>query len=163
MWTTRGASAWDQAIGRSPEANAVVIDDMPVYRHGVMHLLGGMPGVGRVELVEPQALATRGARLPAPALLVFGMPQELAEGWHLLRQASVVLKPRRLLLVTENMWLRLPPGLDGRFARCLPRSASLVTVEQEVRALLGLASCAEAPPLQDGAPVGFRRPFHAMA
>ncbi|MFJ4293997.1 DNA-binding response regulator [Cupriavidus sp. NPDC089707] len=162
-WKNHGAAAWNQALGRSPEANAVVIDDMPVYRHGVMHLLGGMPGVGSVELVEPQALGTRSTRLPSPALLVFGMPQELAQGWHLLRQASLVLKPRRLLLVTENMWLRLPPGLDGRFARCLPRSASLVTVEQEIRALLGLANCAEAQPLQDAAPVAYRRPFHAMA
>ncbi|WP_432261877.1 DNA-binding response regulator [Cupriavidus sp. TMH.W2] len=162
-WTNRGTAAWEQALGRSREAHAVVIDDMPVYRHGVMHLLGRIPGIGRVELVEPGALAARNASLPAPALLVFGMPPDLADGWHLLRLASLMLKPRRLLLVSENMWQRLPPGLDGRFARSLHRSASLSTVERDVCALLELPLPAEAPPGQHAGPAAFRRPFHVLA
>lgn len=162
-WTNRGAAAWEQVLGRSREAHAVVIDDMPVYRHGVMHLLGKMPGIGRVELVEPDALAARNASLPAPALLVFGMPPDLADGWHLLRLASLVLKPRRLLLVSDNMWQRLPPGLDGRFARSLSRSASLATIERDVRALLDLPPPAETPPEQYTGPAAFRRPFHVLA
>ncbi len=162
-WTNRGAAAWEQVVGRSREAHAVVIDDMPVYRTGVIDLLGEMPGIGRVELVEPDALAARNAHLTAPALLVFGMPPELAEGWQLLRLASLALKPRRLLLVSDNMWLRLPPGLDGRFARCLSRSASLAMIEQEVRALLDLPPSAEAPPVQDALPVAFQHPFHVLA
>ncbi|WP_354683447.1 DNA-binding response regulator [Cupriavidus necator] len=161
--TNLGASAWDQALARSREAQAVVVDDMPVYRHGVMHLLSGMPGIGRVELVEPGALAASRVRQPGTTLLVFGMPSDLAEGWHLLRQASLLLKPRRLLLVSDNMWLRLPPGLDSRFARCLPRSASLASLEQDVRALLELAPCAPAHPVQDAEPVRLRHPFHAVA
>ncbi|CAJ95073.1 conserved hypothetical protein [Cupriavidus necator H16] len=162
-WTNRGAAAWEQVLGRNREAHAVVIDDMPVYRHGVMRLLGEMPGIGRVELVETDALAARNARLPAPALLVFGMPPDLADGWHLLRLASLALKPRRLLLVSDNMWLRLPPGLDSRFARSLSRSASLATVERDVRALLDLPPSAEAPLGQDAGSVAFQRPFHVLA
>jgi hypothetical protein len=162
-WTNRGAAAWDQVLGRSQEAHAVVIDAVPVYRHGVMHLLGEMPRIGRVELVEADALAARNTRLPAPALLVFGMPPDLAYGWHLLRLASLVLKPRRLLLVSDNMWQRLPPGLDGRFARTLSRSASLATIERDVRALLDLPPASEAPPEQDAGSAAFQRPFHVLA
>ncbi|MFS8973315.1 hypothetical protein PO002_02230 [Cupriavidus necator] len=92
------------------------------------------------------------------------MPSDLADGWHLLRQASILQKPMRLLLVSDNMWLRLSPGLDGRFARCLPRSASLASIEKDVRALLVLAPCAEVPPpVQDAGPAGLRRPFHVVA
>lgn len=162
-WINRGTPAPAQVLEYGRAAHAVVIDDMPIYRHGVMRLLGEMPGIGRVEPVEIEALATRNLRLPAPALLVFGMPPDLAAGWNQLRLASLVLRPRRLLLVSENMWLRLPPGLDPRYARTLCRSASVATIEREVRALLDplLAEPAQAGP--DTAPAGQSRPFHAFA
>ncbi|SPA33013.1 hypothetical protein CBM2637_B130271 [Cupriavidus taiwanensis] len=162
-WTNRVAPAPAQVLECGGEAHAVVIDDMPMYRHGIARLLGEMPGIGRVEPVETEALAARNPRLPAPALLVFGMPPELAEGWNQLRLASLVLRPRRLLLISDNMWLRLPPGLDARFARALCRSASLATIERDVRALLDLPLAAPARPGPDAMPTGVRRPFHAFA
>ena len=162
-WTKRGAPVKEHPSGRSSKAYAVVIDDMPLYRHGVVRLLGEMPGIGRVEPVETDALAERHARLPAPDLLVFGMPPDLAHGWHLLRQACVMLKPRRLLLVSDNMWLRLPPGLDARFARALSRSASLATIERDVRVLLDLPSHEETPPEPAARSTALQHPFHVLA
>lgn len=162
-WTHRGAPAPAQVVGFGREAHAVVIDDMPMYRHGITRLLGEMPGIGRVEPVETDALAARNLRLPAPALLVFGMPADLAQGWNQLRLASLVLRPRRLLLISDNMWLRLPPGLDARFARTLCRSASVATIERDVRALLDLPLAAQTRPEPEAATDGFRRPFHAFA
>ncbi|SOZ09642.1 hypothetical protein [Cupriavidus taiwanensis] len=167
-WTHRGTPAPSQVLEDSRAAHAVVIDDMPMYRHGVSRLLGEIPGIGQVEALETDALAARNLRLPAPALLVFGMPPDLAAGWNQLRLASLVLRPRRLLLISENMWLRMPPGLDARFARTLCRSASLAAIERDVRALLDLPLAAPAPPaaaqpVPDIAPAGCRRPFHALA
>lgn len=162
-WTNRGTPVSAQVLEYGREAHAVVIDDMPMYRHGITRLLGEMPGIGRVEPVETEALAARNLRLPAPALLVFGMPSDLAEGWNQLRLASLVLRPRRLLLISDNMWLRLPPGLDPRYARTLCRSASLATIERDVRALLDLPLAAPAKVPADAAPAGPQRPFHAFA
>lgn len=162
-WTNGATPAPARVPGGGREAHAVVIDDMPMYRHGVMRLLGEMPGVSRVEAVETDAVAARTLRLPAPALLVFGMPSDLADGWNQLRLASLMLRPRRLLLISDNMWLRLPPGLDARFARTLCRSASLPTIERDVRALLDLPLETQARPEPDATPAEFRRPFHAFA
>jgi hypothetical protein len=162
-WTNRWTTTPEQVRGCGGEAQAVVIDDMPAYRLGVMRLLGDMPGIGRVEMVETNALGARHVRLPEPALLVFGMPADLADGWNLLRLASLALRPRRLLLISDNMWLRLPPGLDARFARTLSRSASLPAIERDVRALLGLPPDAQGLPEQDAAPAALRRPFHVLA
>ncbi|NOV24259.1 DNA-binding response regulator [Cupriavidus necator] len=162
-WINLGTPAPAQVLQYGDEAHAVVIDDMPIYRHGVMRLLGEMPGIGRVEPVETEALAARNPRLPAPALLVFGMPSDLVDGWSGLRLASLVLRPRRLLLVADNMWLRLPPGLDPRFARTLCRSASVATIERDVRALLDLPLAAPAQAEPDAAPTSLQRPFHAFA
>ncbi|WP_427307415.1 DNA-binding response regulator [Cupriavidus sp. H39] len=159
----RGTPDPAQVLQYGREAHAVVIDDMPIYRHGVMRLLSEMPGISRVEPVETEALAARNLRLPAPALLVFGMPLDLADGWNQLRLASLVLRPRRLLLISDNMWLRLPPGLDPRYARTLSRSASVATIERDVRALLDLPLAAPAQAGPDAAPASLQRPFHAFA
>lgn len=162
-WIHRGTPVPAQGQQSGREAHAVVIDDMPVFRHGITRLLGEMPGISRVEPVEIEALATRNLRLPAPALLVFGMPSDLADGWNQLRLASLVLRPRRLLLISDNMWLRLPQGLDPRFARTSCRSASVATIERDVRALLDLPLAAPAKAPADAAPAGPQRPFHAFA
>jgi hypothetical protein len=145
----------NRSLARSREAHAVVIDDMPLYRRGVMHQLGGMAGIGPVELVEPDALEARNARLKAPALLVFGMPPDLAEGWRLLLegQPGVQAMAPAAGLGQYVAALAARPGQ----ARWLSRSASLATIAQDVRALLRLASSAKAPPVQDAGSVAFSR------
>ncbi|MDQ0141252.1 DNA-binding response regulator [Cupriavidus necator] len=162
-WINLGTPHPAQVLQYGGEAHAVVIDDMPIYRHGVMRLLGEIPGISRVEPVETEVLAARNRRLPAPALLVFGMPSDLADGWNQLRQASLVLRPRRLLLISDNMWLRMPPGLDPRFARSLCRSASVATIERDVRALLDLPPATTGRVEPDAATASPRQPFHAFA
>ena len=162
-WTNRGTPAPAQVLVGGGAAPAGLTAPWPMSRPGCARRLGVRRGLGRVEPVETEALAARNLRLPAPALLVFGMPPELAEGWNQLRLASLVLRPRRLLLISDNMWLRLPPGLDARFARTLCRSASLATIERDVRALLDLPLAAPARPEPVAVPTGLRRPFHAFA
>ncbi|WP_454726690.1 MULTISPECIES: response regulator transcription factor [Cupriavidus] len=130
--------------------NALLIEDNPLLRLGLLHMLGSIEGVGEVICVAPAELAMLRGPVGDIALVILGVPAEAERQQWLLETACALLSPQYLLLFADAM---LPGILPAELARgsCtwLPRSASLGAIEAVIRlALAGKVRGQAEPNLQ---------------
>ncbi|MDF3837887.1 DNA-binding response regulator [Cupriavidus basilensis] len=139
----RGLSSERPAAGFAPAARpaaalrAVVVDESALLRLGLTRMLESMPGVARVDGVDPDELSVHSSIIREAGLLVFGMPHDVTSGWRLLRKLRGMLPAQRVLLLSDNMWLHMPaPEMGYGICCCLPKTAALVTLEAAIGSML---------------------------
>lgn len=117
--------------------NALVIEEQPLVRLGMQRLLERMPGIGAVRAVDPAGVLALEQGLDTSAV-IYGMSGDTSDNWYLLRRLHQALPHARILLLSDNMWLRAPTTLDGcGVVQILPKSASIERIEAVVLQLLG--------------------------
>ncbi|MDT6960979.1 MULTISPECIES: DNA-binding response regulator [unclassified Cupriavidus] len=116
---------------------AIVIDDQPLVRLGMQRLLERMPGIGAVHAIDPADIVAL-APSHAPAVVVYGMAGDVNDNWYLLRRLTEALPNARILLLSDNMWLRVPAALESRgVVDCLPKTATIERIEMAVMQMVG--------------------------
>ncbi|WP_227459838.1 DNA-binding response regulator [Cupriavidus pauculus] len=116
---------------------ALVIDAQPLFRLGMQRLLERVPGCGAVRALDPAAIV---ALQPdsAPAIVLYGMSEDATDNWYLLRRLHLSLPNARILLLSDNMWLRVPESLQAcGVTEHLPKSASIERMEAAILQMLG--------------------------
>lgn len=138
---------------------ALVIESQPLIRLGMQRLLERMPGVGAVRAIDPAAIVAL-EDSSEQSLVIFGMSEDAMDNWYLLRRLHQALPNARILLLSDNMWLRAPTPLDAcGVAEHLPKSASIERMEAAVLNMLG---CDGFMPMLGGVSEGWRpAPYHA--
>lgn len=117
--------------------SAIVIESHPLVRLGMQRMLERMPGIGSVSSLDPAAVPGLAESMD-DALILFGMSEDAADNWYLLRRLHQAMPHARILLLSDNMWLRVPSSLQ----RCgvvdhLPKAVSIERLEASVRNVLG--------------------------
>ncbi|SDO76863.1 hypothetical protein SAMN04488595_102113 [Ralstonia sp. 25mfcol4.1] len=116
---------------------ALVIEDQPLVSLGMQRLLERMPGIGAVRALEPAGILTLEPG-PETSIVVYGMSGDSSDNWYLLRQLHQTLPHARILLLSDNMWLRVPASLETcGVVEQLPKSASIERMEAVVLQMLG--------------------------
>ncbi|EHP40972.1 LuxR family transcriptional regulator [Cupriavidus basilensis OR16] len=117
--------------------NALLIEDNPLLRLGLLRMLDGLEGFGHVICVDPSDLAMLQGQLNDIALVVLGVPQLQDRARELLETARAVLSAQYLLLLVEGTLPPvLPAGLAWGICTWLPKSSSLVAIEAAIRLVL---------------------------
>ncbi|RZT42746.1 response regulator [Cupriavidus agavae] len=132
---------------------ALVIESQPLIRLGMQRMMERIPGVGPVRALEPAAIVSleRSAELVP---VVYGMSDDSADNWYLLRRLHQALPNARILLLTDNMWARVPAAPDAcGVVEQLPKTASIERIEASVLQMMG---CEGFVPLQAGVVNGWR-------
>ncbi|SOY69125.1 helix-turn-helix transcriptional regulator [Cupriavidus taiwanensis] len=114
--------------------NALLIEEHPLLRLGLLQMLENIQESAQVAAVAPADIARLDARHQNADLLVFGMPADPAPGWVLLEQARQTLAPQRILILADALPLHVPSADSARgICGCLPKSASLAVIEAAIR------------------------------
>ncbi len=129
--------------GRGAGANGAgcmtsfVIEAFPLVRLGIQRMLERMPEIGEVVSMEPGDITLLDENLTDAPLVVFGMSEDASDNWYLLRRLHRAMPAARILLLSDNMWLRVPSALQVcGVVEHLPRTASVSRMETAVRSLL---------------------------
>ncbi|CAG9177300.1 hypothetical protein LMG23992_03465 [Cupriavidus laharis] len=128
--------------------NALLIEEHPLLRLGLLQMLENIQDSGHVAALAPDELG-RHDNVPHNAdLLVFGMPADTRIGWAQLQVARELLSPQRILVLADQLPLHMPDADSARgVCGCLPKSASLAVIEAAIRlavsAVQGLLFSAE--------------------
>lgn len=116
---------------------ALVIEGQPLVRLGIRRMLECMPGMGAVRAIEPAAIVTIEESRDS-MLVVYGMSADTADNWYLLRRLHQALPNARILLLSDNMWMRVPSTIEAcGVAAHLPKSASVERIEATIFQMLG--------------------------
>ncbi|CAG9182014.1 helix-turn-helix transcriptional regulator [Cupriavidus pampae] len=114
--------------------NALLIEEHPLLRLGLLQMLESIQEWGHVLAIAPADVGRLDAQHGNPDLLVFGMPADTAAGWQQLELARDRLAPQRILVLTDTLPLHLPCAEAARgICGCLPKSASLAVIEAAIR------------------------------
>lgn len=117
--------------------NALVVEDQPLVRLGMQRLLERMPGIGAVRAVDPAGILALDSGQET-SIAVYGMSGATSDNWYLLRRLHETLPQARILLLSDNMWLRVPAALEAcGVVEHLPKSASVERMEAVVLQMLG--------------------------
>lgn len=124
---------------------AIIIDSQPLVRIGILRMLEHLPDIGSVHSIDPEAMGT----LPLTderVLVVYGMPSETTDNWGLLRRLHRRMPQARILLLSDNIWLRVPSSLQVcGVTEHAPKSASIERLEAAIQHLLGHADAMPQP------------------
>lgn len=114
--------------------NALLIEEHPLLRLGLLQMLENIQESGHVAALAPDEIG-RNDNLPYNAdLLVFGMPADARIGWTQLQFAREQLSPQRILILADHLPLHMPDADSARsVCGCLPKSASLAVIEAAIR------------------------------
>lgn len=117
--------------------STIVIESHPLVRLGMQRLLERMPGVGPVRSLEPTAILGLDDS-QEDGLVIFGMSEDAADNWYLLRRLHQAMPNARILLLSDNMWLHVPSSLQlCGVTEHLPKSASIERMEAVILQMLG--------------------------
>ncbi|WP_202126658.1 response regulator [Cupriavidus sp. SW-Y-13] len=130
--------------------DTIVIESQPLIRLGMQRMLERMAGIGAVRVMEPAAIVSL-QHTTEPAIVVFGMSADTADNWYLLRRLHHVMPSARILLLSDNMWLRIPEtNTSCGVVEQLPKSASIERIEAVVYQMLGHDGFVPMPAARDG-------------
>ncbi|MDW3687940.1 LuxR C-terminal-related transcriptional regulator [Cupriavidus sp. CV2] len=117
--------------------NALLIEDNPLLRLGLLRMLGGVECLGHVICLDPADFALLQGQMNDFALVILGLPQTQDRARALLETARTVLSAQYLLLLVDGT---LPPVLspDLAWGICtwLPKASSLAAIEAAIRLVL---------------------------
>ncbi|MGY8525325.1 DNA-binding response regulator [Paracidovorax citrulli] len=117
---------------------AIVVEDHPLIALGLERVLGNMPDIDPVQCIEPSAIVDVAHSLER-MLIVYGMSDESAENCALLRQLHKRLPNAAIVVLSQNIWPRMPSALDGcGIADHLPKTASVERIEAAIEAALSI-------------------------
>lgn len=114
--------------------NALLIEEHPLLRLGLLQMLENIQDSGRVMAVAPADVVRLDTAHRNADLLVFGMPADTVAGWAQLEHARDLLAPQRILVLADSLPLYAPSADSARgICGCLPKSASLAVIEAAIR------------------------------
>ncbi|ABF12720.1 DNA-binding NarL/FixJ family response regulator [Cupriavidus metallidurans] len=114
--------------------NALLIEEHPLLRLGLLQMLETIQEFGHVLALSPADVARTEVPHRNAELLVFGMPGDQAYGWAQLEQARERLAPQRILVLADALPLHVPNAEAARgICGCLPKSTSLPVIEAAIR------------------------------
>ncbi|GAA5235701.1 response regulator transcription factor [Verticiella sediminum] len=116
-------------------AKVVLIETHPLMRLGLTQLIGGMSGSWDVVPLDARAIEEFAYLACDVDLIVLGMPLDLGAGWKLLADVDRLLRPRRMLLLSEPSVTWEPPagGLPDCVYGCISSTAGIEVVEAAIR------------------------------
>lgn len=117
--------------------NALLLEDNPLLRLGLLRMLGGVEGLGHVICVDPADLAMLQGQMNDIGLVILGLPPAQDRARALLETARTVLSAQYLLLLVDGTLPPvLPPDLAWGICRWLPKASSLAAIEAAIRLAL---------------------------
>ncbi|BDB26049.1 helix-turn-helix transcriptional regulator [Cupriavidus sp. TA19] len=123
-------------------ASILLIEHHPLLRLGLRHLLAQAHIPGDLIDIDPLAPIDSDLWLTEPDLLVYGLPPDAAAGWAQLDDLCERLRPRRVLLLTEQPAAALSrPALPESVRGCLHKAASAEALDAAVRLVLAGGEC----------------------
>ncbi|WP_420997862.1 response regulator transcription factor [Cupriavidus sp. 30B13] len=133
--------------------SALLMEDNPLLRLGLLRTLGNVAALGQVICAEPAELALLPRRLDDIALVVLGVPPDPQRARDLLMTARAAVSAQRLLLLGDRALPRQSPPLTQDWGMCgwLARTATPATVEAAVSQMLAGVPGPAAPARQPAA------------
>ncbi|WP_042880450.1 helix-turn-helix transcriptional regulator [Cupriavidus necator] len=123
-------------------ASILLIEHHPLLRLGLRHLLAQAHLPGDLIDVDPLAPIEPDLWLLEADLLVYGLPADTAAGWAELDSLCQQLRPRRVLLLTDQPNAALSgPALPEAVRGCVHKSASAEALDAAVRLVLAGGEC----------------------
>ncbi|MBP0629238.1 MULTISPECIES: LuxR C-terminal-related transcriptional regulator [unclassified Cupriavidus] len=123
-------------------ASILLIEQHPLLRLGLRHLLAQAHLPGDLTDIDPLAPIEPDLWLIEADLLVYGLPSDAAAGWAQLDDLCERLRPRRVLLLTEQPAAALSrPALPEPVRGCLHKAASAEALDAAVRLVLAGGEC----------------------
>ncbi|MCY1271968.1 Transcriptional regulatory protein DegU [compost metagenome] len=123
-------------------ASILLIEHHPLLRLGLRHLLAQAHLPGDLVDIDPLAPIDPDLWLMQADLLVYGLPSDAAAGWAQLDDLCESLRPRRVLLLTEQPAAALSrPALPESVRGCLHKAASAEALDAAVRLVLAGGEC----------------------
>lgn len=123
-------------------ASILLIEHHPLLRLGLRHLLAQAHIHGDLIDIDPLAPIEPDLWLTEADLLVYGLPSDAAAGWAQLDDLCERLRPRRVLLLTEQPAAALSrPALPESVRGCLHKAASAEALDAAVRLVLAGGEC----------------------
>ncbi|MFJ4291626.1 response regulator transcription factor [Cupriavidus sp. NPDC089707] len=123
-------------------ASILLIEHHPLLRLGLRHLLAQAHLPGDLIDIDPLAPIDPDLWLIDADLLVYGLPSDAAAGWAQLDDLCERLRPRRVLLLTEQPAAALSrQALPESVRGCLHKAASAEALDAAVRLVLAGGEC----------------------
>ncbi|WP_354685367.1 LuxR C-terminal-related transcriptional regulator [Cupriavidus necator] len=123
-------------------ASILLIEHHPLLRLGLRHLLAQAHISGDLIDIDPLAPIEPDLWLLEADLLVYGLPADTAAGWAQLDDLCERLRPRRVLLLTDEPAAALSgPALPEAVRGCLHKTASAEALDAAVRLVLAGGEC----------------------
>ncbi|MHA7684623.1 helix-turn-helix transcriptional regulator [Cupriavidus sp. PET2-C1] len=117
--------------------NALLLEDNPLLRLGLLRMLGGVEGLGHAICLDPADLAMLQGQMNDIGLVILGLPQAQDRARALLETARTVLSAQYLLLLVDGTLPPvLPPDLAWGICAWLPKATSLAAIEAAIRLVL---------------------------
>jgi len=114
--------------------NALLIEEHPLLRLGLLQMLENMREAAEATAVAPSEIGQLDSRHHNADLMIFGMPVDTAAGWAQLEEARTHLAPQRILVLADALPLHAPTAESARgLCGCLPKAASLPVIEAAIR------------------------------
>lgn len=126
----------------------VLVETHPLMRLGLHQMLSALPGNWDIVAMDTYAVKEF-AYLECPVdLMIFGFPTDSTQGWEALSQAARILRPERILLLSDPSAPWQQPAGDPvpNVYGCITKTAPIEVLEAAIR--LGLAG-GECFPNQD--------------
>ncbi|WP_454737041.1 response regulator transcription factor [Cupriavidus necator] len=123
-------------------ASILLIEHHPLLRLGLRHLLAQAHIPGDLIDLDPLAPIEPDLWLLEADLLVYGLPSDTGAGWAQLDDLCERLRPRRVLLLTDQPAAVLSgPALPESVRGCVHKTASAEALDAAVRLVLAGGEC----------------------
>ena len=117
----------------------VLVETHPLMRLGLHQMLSALPGNWDIVAMDTYAVKEFAYLECSVDLMIFGFPADVAQGWEALSQASRILRPERILLLSDPSapWQQPASEPVPNIYGCITKTAPIDVLEAAIR--LGLA------------------------
>lgn len=117
----------------------VLVETHPLMRLGLHQMLSALPGNWDIVAMDTYAVKEFAYLECSVDLMIFGFPADVAHGWEALSQASRILRPERILLLSDPSapWQQPASEPVPNIYGCITKTAPIDVLEAAIR--LGLA------------------------
>jgi len=117
----------------------VLVETHPLMRLGLHQMLSALPGSWDIVAMDTYAVKEFAYLECSVDLMIFGFPTDVAQGWEALSQASRILRPERILLLSDPSapWQQPTGEPVPNIYGCITKTAPIDVLEAAIR--LGLA------------------------
>jgi DNA-binding NarL/FixJ family response regulator len=117
----------------------VLVETHPLMRLGLHQMLSALPGNWDIVAMDTYAVKEFAYLECSVDLMIFGFPADISQGWEALSQASRILRPERILLLSDPSapWQQPAGEPVPNIYGCITKTAPIDVLEAAIR--LGLA------------------------